>query len=434
MLRFPECALETIEGLEDDDFSSEKNRIIFQSITENIEQGFDPLTLSNALKEKGWEIPPSELLILQDEYFDGIPISRYKERIKAASQGRNFERLLAGALKDLKTGADPIEIRDRISEGIPALRFGGSEKTFIKKPSDFIHEIQHHGTEQSKVLFYTGLKSFDDLLGGCRPTELSAVTGETSSGKTTFAAAFIPFCISQRGHAVLIASFEMKPPAIVRKMIQMTKGRPLHELKEEEIDDAFDFISDLPIYFIDTYGEMGLKELKACIYRAKKEFDVEFIVLDHLHFFLKYNAEFERQAIDTALRTIKSWAMDLGVHIALVVHPTKLTYDNSVVRLNDLKGSSGLKQIPDNVFSIWRDRSIDTTKNPKNEIVLYVLKVRDDQGDEGKVILTFDKRSQSYSDSGPGVMTPAEGRVSPDSSSPSSRIPSGRDRASGYDQ
>ena len=102
--------------------------------------------------------------------------------------------------------------------------------------------------------------------------------------------------------------------------------------------------------------------------------------------------------------------MDLNIHIILIVHPTKLTYDNKVVHLNDLKGSSGLKQIPDNVLSIWRPRDGNDLKNPQNEIVLYVLKVRDDEGDEGKVILTFDKRSQSYSDSGPGMIEPTEGK------------------------
>lgn len=259
------------------------------------------------------------------------------------------------------------------------------------------------------------------------------MTGETSSGKTTFATAHLPYRISQAGHPVLIASFEMKPPAILKKMIQMAKGRPFNELSKGEIEDGLDFVSELPLYFIDVYGEMGLKDLKRCLFYARKEFGIELAVLDHLHYFLKYNADQERQAIDLALRNMKTWAMQLGIHILLVVHPTKLTYDNSVVHLNDLKGSSGLKQIPDNVLSIWRPRGKDDLMKPQNEIVLYVLKCRDDAGDEGNVILTFDKRSQSYSDSGPGLARPAEGKRSP-ASSPSSRSLQGRDWQNGYDQ
>lgn len=233
---------------------------------------------------------------------------------------------------------------------------------------------------------------------------------------------------------VLIFSSEMKPKTIIRKMISMKSGRPLDQLSKSELEKTLKWISTLPIYFVDVYGELGLRELKDSIYYTKRRYGIGLVVIDHLHFFLKYSADFERQAIDQGLKEIKSWAMDLGIHIVLIVHPTKLTYDNKVVHLNDLKGSSGLKQIPDNVLSIWRPRGEDALKNPQNEIILYLLKVRDDSGDEGKLILTFDKRAQSYSDSGPGFARPAEGRGSPDSSSSSSRDLSGKDYASGINR
>jgi len=198
---------------------------------------------------------------------------------------------------------------------------------------------------------------------------------------------------------VLIFSSEMKPKTILRKMISIKSGRPLDQLTKPELENVLKWISTLPIYFVDVYGELGLRELKDSIYYAKRRYGIGLVVIDHLHFFLKYSADNERTAIDHGLKEIKSWAMDLGIHIVLVVHPTKLTYDNKVVHLNDLKGSSGLKQIPDNVLSIWRSREEKDLKNPQNEIVLYILKVRDDSGDEGKVVLNFDKRSQSYTQS-----------------------------------
>jgi len=200
----------------------------------------------------------------------------------------------------------------------------------------------------------------------------------------------------------------MKPDSIQRKMVQMTMGRTFKDLSRSEKEQGLDFIEQLPIHYVDIYGQVGLKELKSAIFKSYKQFGIDFVVLDHLHFFLKYSGDQERQAIDQALRDIKSWAMQLNIHIFLIVHPTKLTYDNKVVHLNDLKGSSGLKQIPDNVLSLWRPRGEDDLKKPQNEIILYILKVRDDSGDEGKVILTFDKRSQSYSDSGHGLAKTAE--------------------------
>lgn len=432
LIKHPEYAFEILEGLVDDDFSSPKHKAIFRSIRNHIDEGFDLLILSNALKAEGFEVAVSDLISLEEFCFEGVDISKCKERIRAASQRRSLHDFLTVTIKDLNAGSDLQTVQNNLLEKISSLQEGFPGKTLIKTPSDFITEIKNQNTNKSKILIHSGLKRLDDLLGGFRPGELSEVTGETASGKTTFATAFLPHAISQKGHPVLIASFETKPPSIIRKMVQMTKGRPFHELTGGEIDDAFEFISQMPIYFIDYYGEMGLRELKASIYQAKREFDIEFVVLDHLHFFLKYSAEYERQAIDSALRNIKSWAMDLNIHIILIVHPTKLTHDNKVVQLNDLKGSSGLKQLPDNVFSIWRERGLDTTENPQNEIIIYILKARDDEGNEGKVILTFDKRSQSYSDSGPDLARSVEGRKGSGLSSPSSRPPE-RNWLDGYD-
>lgn len=215
---------------------------------------------------------------------------------------------------------------------------------------------------------------------------------------------------------ILIASFEMKPPEILSKMVQAITGRPIDELGQKELEGALKAISSLHLYFIDTYGEIGLDELKDAIYYSRRRHGVEVVLLDNLHFFLQVSEDRERQAIDNALKKIKSWAMELGIHVFLVVHPTKLTYDNSIVKLNDLKGSSGLKQIPDNVLSIWRPRGEDDLKNPTGEVVLHILKCRDDSGDEGKVILKFDKRSQSYSDPGPEGASSVEGKGNPRSS------------------
>jgi len=307
------------------------------------------------------------------------------------------------------------------------------QSNIIKGPEAFSNEIWdlYNGQSISEGIL-TGWRSFDDLLGGLRPNELTVLTGETASGKTTLAAN-LSYKLSEKQHPVLIASFEMKPIPIIKKMIQMGQGRPFRDLPKNEIEAALQYISTLPLYFIDVYGEIGTNELKDAIYYGKRRYGIEFVILDHLHFFLRYSGDQERQAIDQALRDIKSWAMDLGIHVILIVHPTKLTYDNKVFHLNDLKGSSGLKQIPDNVLSIWRPRDGNDLKNPQNEIVLYILKVRDDSGDEGKIILNFDKRSQSYTDSRPGFARPAEGKASPELPSPSPRSFSGKDWHNGYD-
>jgi hypothetical protein len=77
----------------------------------------------------------------------------------------------------------------------------------------------------------------------------------------------------------------MKPGTILRKVISMNTGKPLEQLTKSELEKALKSISTLPIYFVDVYGELGLRELKDSIYYAKRRYGIEFVVIDHLHFF-----------------------------------------------------------------------------------------------------------------------------------------------------
>jgi len=429
LLRFPDRSLEITEGLSYEDFSSQKLGAIFRACLDH-PKGYDVLLISSTLQGWGFDVSVADLISLEEYAFDGVDLSRVKEEIRTESQKRTLSQYLNNSLKELqKSDSDLSEIYDGLSKKLLDIQAGVQTDHLLKRPSDFRDEILNPKGSNAMI---TGLESFDRLFGGFRSHELTVLTGETSSGKTTFGAAFLPYVIAQN-HPVLIGSFEMKPPQIQRKMVQMTTGRPFYELTRGEKELGLDIIESLPLHFIDAYGQIGLKELRGAIFQAHRKFQIKLAILDHLHFFLRYSGDQERQAIDQALRDIKGWAMDLGLHIILIVHPTKLTYDNKIVHLNDLKGSSGLKQIPDNVLSIWRSRDPDDLKKPQSEIVLYILKCRDDEGDEGKIILTFDKRSQTYADSGHGGRSPSEERVNPDSSSPRSSRPSGRDLACGYD-
>lgn len=288
----------------------------------------------------------------------------------------------------LKAGITYQEMTEYLAKAKPF------DLAVVKSVEDFKGELIELFEGKSSRGIQTGWKELDNLLGGLRPGELTIVTGETSSGKTTWTAN-LNFNLTKKGYPVLAASFEMKPVTVLKKMVQMEKGTPFRDMRKHELEDALNRISGQPIRFVDHYGEMDLGKLKDAIYYSRRRYGVEVVIIDHLHFFLKYSADQERQAIDSAIRDMKAWAMELGVHIILIVHPTKLSDDNRVVRLNDLKGSSGLKQIPDNVISIWRDMKQDSG-SLENEIVLYILKCRDDSGNTGEVILNFNKKSQGY--------------------------------------
>lgn len=83
----------------------------------------------------------------------------------------------------LKAGFTYEEMANFLTEAKPF------DLKLIKAPESYFNQIRelHSGKSQSKGT-RNGWNDFDSLLGGIRPNELTVVTGETGSGKTTFAA------------------------------------------------------------------------------------------------------------------------------------------------------------------------------------------------------------------------------------------------------
>jgi len=158
----------------------------------------------------------------------------------------------------LKAGFTNAEMAEILAKAKP---FGSK---LVKGPDAFFDDVLKLYEAGNARGIVTGLTTLDDRLGGFRPNELSILTGETASGKTTFAA-HLGFRFAKTGYPVLIASFEMKPPTILRKMVQMEAGHSFYPFSRDSFSPYFTYIYALPDYLVDAYGEMGLDKLKDSI-------------------------------------------------------------------------------------------------------------------------------------------------------------------------
>jgi replicative DNA helicase len=124
---------------------------------------------------------------------------------------------------------------------------------------------------------------------------------------------------------------------------------------------------------------------------------VDIVLLDHLHFFIRQkDPEYERQAIDNFVRSITILTKKLKVHTFLICHPSKLYKTNAPVGMNDLKGSSEIKQDADNVISIWRDKEHENSQTGEYPMQIIFDKIRQDGFCEGKIGMLFNIGSNHY--------------------------------------
>jgi twinkle protein len=246
----------------------------------------------------------------------------------------------------------------------------------------------------------TGWASLDDLIRGIRLDELTVVTGDTGSGKTTFCAALALNLARNPGWPVLVAPFETRPGPVVQKWVGMEAGGEPLTIETSVYEQAKGDISRLPLYVLDKWGEVDLPTLCASIQWAVAHLGVKLVVLDHLHFFLQADPRYERHGIDAVMKRLSLLASDLGIHIVLVVHPRTTESDNERIGMAQLKGSSGIKQIASNVLAIWRHRAKDRNKKDDTtpKAVVTVLKCRADVGEEGSTVLEFENGSCRYRD------------------------------------
>jgi len=268
----------------------------------------------------------------------------------------------------------------------------------LKSPQDYSEQMLKLWKRDRTETVSTGWQNLDRLLGGLRRGELTTVTGETGQGKSTWVCN-LAFNRMKEGDLVWIGSFETKPPPLLAKFMSMHLGRSFYKLNETEFNEAQYFIINLPLRFLDHWGTFNIDTLKESLYYCKRRYDMKLAIIDHLHAFIKYTEDAERQAIDQAITAIKGWAMELEIPIFLVVHPKNIqggARKNPVIEATDLKGSSGIRQWSDNVISIWRDKKRE--EEGENLVVVKLVKARDDTAREGNCVLRFDPDSQRYFD------------------------------------
>lgn len=223
-----------------------------------------------------------------------------------------------------------------------------------------------------------------------------------NSGKSTWTTALALNQMAQ-DHSVLVAPFEGRPWEVLAKLLSMRAGRSAYEMTPEERAEVAPLVRDLPLFLLDRHGPTPLQDIKDVIYHAVHRYGVQTVILDHLHYLLAAGGDDERKAIDHAVREIKGWTLDLRIHIVLVVHPSKLQTDQKgrLIKpsLNNLKGSSAIKQETDNGILVWRHRSTEPG-DTDHRAEVTVLKCRSPAGREGSIWLDFVPGAELFEDNG----------------------------------
>lgn len=318
----------------------------------------------------------------------------------------------AGLIKCWNTILPFKDPRDCLAHGLDFFTISAE----IKKAKQFTHpEIVKTGDHKKEFVDFlfnskkligmmTPSVEFNRILGGIRLSELTVVTGQTGTGKTTFAdnvASWVERC----GMNVLLMHFENKFVSIIRKMIEIYSGQVVYGEDEETgeckicqskewVEEWVEKLNDSNLYFLNKAvsaenGYFTIEHLEKIVEYAVKFYNINFIVIDHLHYFLKISdAKRPDLKIDETVRTIKQWTDKYNIHIFLLVHP-HMTQDDkhgnsAKLGLNSPKGASSIVQETDNFIVVARGETENGSDTMTSEID---VKKNREHGRRGKFML-----------------------------------------------
>jgi twinkle protein len=276
----------------------------------------------------------------------------------------------------------------------------------IESESEKIRHLYRHGFERGHK---TGWASLDPHYT-VRPGEFTVVTGAPGSGKSNFVDALLVNLAKDHGWSFGLFSPENQPiedhmSRVVEKYVGLPfSDGPRRRMSETDLTEGIEWAREHFWWILpqdEKQWEIGwiLARAKELVYSH----GIRGLVIDPWNELEPQRGpkETETEHVSRVLRTVRQWARQRGVHVWIVVHPTKLQRkDNGeypVPTLWDCAGSAHWRNKADNGLCVWRD--LDPESKRSHEVDIHVQKIRFRQiGRLGKVTLSYDSATATYAD------------------------------------
>lgn len=416
MLQNPFAIDVAISKIASDDFYSERNRLLYQTILNMKERGIDvnPETALRYLKENGL----FEKIIQNDEAYliniiDGSPFHQNAKYYADIIAEKSLLRSLINASKDIEklayeaNNSENTDIWDFAEKKIFEVTQRRLEKDFIHI-RDLLYEAlttiesrkKHKGTVTGVP---SGFISLDKITHGFQPSDLIILAARPSVGKTSFALNIVEHVVTNvetSNFGIGIFSLEMSSMQLVERLIASKARISLSRIRSGDLEkqewvklgQTFNSLSQANI-LIDDSSQLTIMEIRGKARQMKhkfaeiskasgKEIDLKLIVIDYLQLVhsshIRRNASREQEIADIS-RGLKALAKELNVPVISLAQLSRAVEQRQdKPRLSDLRESGSIEQDADIVMFLHRQKP---NKEEKDDEVI------DDKTNQVEVIL-----------------------------------------------
>jgi replicative DNA helicase len=366
-------AEDAVELLKADDFYRTAHQKIFSTILELFwkKQPTDLISVTNALKDKGWieEIGGAHYLAkLTNEIPLPVSVPHYANILREKAILRKLI-ILSNKTYQLchETNISAEEILDDAQRSI--LNIDDREKGSIKELKEIVIDANERYARRFEnrgelTGVTSGFFALDKLTCGFQGSDLILLGARPSMGKTAMALNTAANS-ARMGHAVLMFSLEMGESQVIDRMISSEAAVNGMKFKTgnfstedwERINKASSRVYDWPIY-IDDSSSLSYMEIIRRSRRAKKQHDIQLIVIDYLQYITGEKGQGKNYEIESITRNLKAMAKDLNVPVLLLSQLNRQceARPNPHKRpvLSDLRDSGAIEQDADLVLFLYR--------------------------------------------------------------------------------
>lgn len=292
----------------------------------------------------------------------------------------------------------PNKLADVDLSGYMDESVSASVRTATSYRDDLIKRVirRGEGDPNATPLPFNGLRGKFEF----REYEMSVWSGWKGHGKSAIISQVFMAAI-QRGKRVFIVSPEFSPAAVLERML-FQHARTMTP-SVEHINDYMAFVTER-MWLYDVQSSLKPKQVVALCRYAADQFGVDHILIDSL---MKCGiAPDDYNGQKTFVDATQTVAHTHPLHIHLVAHARKAGGKGDTAApsgLHDVKGSSEIADMVENVLTVWRNK--DKEKDPEGkadepDAVLNIEAQRNGDGWIGTQNLLFDRDSMLFYEPG----------------------------------
>ncbi len=396
-----QALLELISRVDAFDFYSDKNRLCFVYMKQIYHRDKivpDFTAMLTEYKKDGNDLSLKEYMDLYEGSASSARIDYYITELLRYSKARKIIQASQDAIDKIYQNNDPDYVKEEMSNKLIDIdksddikvydsreMFEGKTVTnFQMKPEDFVK---------------TGIVDFDELFYGLYKSELVAISGRPSQGKSALA---MNIADNQaKVEPVLYISMEMPKEFFnIRRIackamvnsFKIQHGYRLTDIEKEKIQDAINEIAKDQFYLVDKAG-MSKESIDSVVRRFHKRCGISLLVVDYLQIMASKSKEQRHVRIGEDTLTIKNIGRDLNIP-TIVVSSKSRGSENSKDLLSGFGESGKIEYDTDKGLFLDYDNWEDNVS--QTEVQGKIIVAKNKYGPTGNAPITFYKAYSKF--------------------------------------